>query len=255
MSKVFKVIFEDYDCKMLRHIEGRRYHLINVIDFAYNCGESEAKECGKWAVELKEIDLDLLTDKQINEVMRYIGQDTDPDPNMNDEWLVDACADYGCAAPLFQGQGNNRGKLIAQAKKESRELDDPAKHEEAMNKPVNAIGSTAREFGQGDFTSAMIRGAMQNDPSAKLMLKIHGAKDDDIAALQKVNVRTAVVNQIAINKIPSDDPLAYMAGFMDGQANREKPAPTKELAPAYLEGYRHAIAVRLGEVEKPTWIK
>ena len=251
----FKIIFEDYDCKMLRHVEGRRYHLIHVIDVDYSIGEAEAKECGKWAVDLKEIDLDLLTDKQINEVLRFIGQDTTPDPRMNDEWMVDACADYGCAAPLFQGQGNNRGKLIAQAKRESRELDDPIKHEAAMDRPVNAIGSTAREFGQGDFTSAMLRGASQGDPKAKLMLKIHGAKDEDINALQGQALQQAVVNQIAINKIPSDDPLAYMMGFMDGQNNREKPAPTNELAPAYLEGYRHAIAVRLGEAEKPTWIK
>jgi hypothetical protein len=184
---------------------------------------------------------------------------------MNDEWLAEACFDYGSFAPMFSGQGPNRGKLIAQAKRESRELDDPIKHEAAMDRPVNAIGSTAREFGQGDFQSAMIRGAMQGKPEAKLMLKIYGANDEQINALQgqtqqaprtiEQALQQAPVQQIALGQIPSDDPLAYMAGFMDGQNNREKPAPTNELAPAYLEGYRHAIAVRLGEAEKPTWIK
>ena len=251
----FKITYDDVNTKMLRHIEGRRYHGIEVTDMIDACGENEVSKENKWAVDLKEIDLDLLTDKQINEVLRFIGQDTNPDPRMNDEWMVDSCADYGCAAPLFQGQGNNRGKLIAQAKRESRELDDPIKHEAAMDRPVNAIGSTAREFGQGDFQSAMIRGAMQGKPEAKLMLRIYGANDEQINALQGQALQQAPVNQIAINKIPSDDPLAYMMGFMDGQNNREKPMPTDELAPAYLEGYRHGVSVRLGEAEKPTWIK
>ena len=44
-----------------------------------------------------------------------------------------------------------------------------------LEKPVNRIGSSAREFMTGDFTSAMQRGCESGDPSARLMAKMHGA--------------------------------------------------------------------------------
>lgn len=49
-----------------------------------------------------------------------------------------------------------------------------------MNSPVNAIGTTAREFQRGDLDSAVIRGLREGDKNCWLMARIQGCKAEDL---------------------------------------------------------------------------
>ena len=66
---------------------------------------------------------------------------------------------------------------MRQAKAESRRLSaSPEAYEQAMDRPVNKLGSTAREYAAGDILSATLRGLDSGDPDARfraeLMLKM-----------------------------------------------------------------------------------
>jgi hypothetical protein len=45
-------------------------------------------------------------------------------------------------------------------------------YEDRMDRPVNGIGSTAREFAVGDISSPILRGICEGDPRAELMAKM-----------------------------------------------------------------------------------
>ena len=90
--------------------------------------------------------------------------------------------DYGgSTAPLGDWGGNNYRKLLRVARRESRKIqEDNSYYEEKMNSPVNAIGSTAREFQRGDFDSAIVRGLYKGDKKCWLMARIKGCKAEDL---------------------------------------------------------------------------
>jgi len=143
---------------------------------------------------------------------------------------------------------------MKEARAESLACSEDTNHyEEKMDRPVNAIGSTARELGSGDIYSAVNRGCRQGKPEAQIMAKMYGVPTEAIEAV-KGNLQTAPVYRIQLNKIPSSDPIAYMAGFTDAVSGQGKAASTKDLAPAYLEGYRLGSAVKTGNEPKPEWI-
>ncbi len=73
--------------------------------------------------------------------------------------LVEACIQYGLGAPLETFTGKSRPRNIrAEAKRYASEcMKDHAMLDERLDRPVNAIGSTAREYGRGDVTTALFR--------------------------------------------------------------------------------------------------
>jgi hypothetical protein len=88
--------------------------------------------------------------------------------------LVEACIQYGLGAPLetFTGKSHPR-RIRAKAVRFAYEcMKDRTKVNTLLDRPVNAIGSTAREYGQGDVTSALLRGPV--DATKSLMRKMHG---------------------------------------------------------------------------------
>ena len=99
--------------------------------------------------------------------------------------LVLSVSDYGCYIPMGNWSGNNYKHLLSRAKDESRCLQGEDYHEQQLERPVNKIGSTAREYGQGDFISAMIRGIANDDQDAKIMGKIHGLNESDINEIKQ----------------------------------------------------------------------
>jgi hypothetical protein len=180
--------------------------------------------------------------------------------------FAEMCHQYGHKAPLDSWTGGRVRKerwdssdcpreLLRAAKRRSRELDDPRERMEALSKPVNAIGSTALEYMQGDIHSAMERGVRKGDPKAKLMAKIHGASDENIAVVEAAGPESGRVARITMGKVPSDDPLAYTMGFMSGRSGAPLDANRDELAEAYIEGYQHGTKVRLGEEPQPDWAR
>jgi len=90
------------------------------------------------------------------------------------DWTKAEClARYGAAAPLFGLAGTNAHHILRTAKREALHLltDDEA-YAERMAAPVNKIGSTAREYRDGDIQSGVLRGVAAGDREAELMLKL-----------------------------------------------------------------------------------
>ncbi len=268
----FKITLDDTDTKAIRKVEGRRFHCIELTDLVDACGENDADQMGgKFNVELREVDLDTMPDQQINSALRSCGWILTDGQITNeydgsevgtikqtDEILAECCADYGCAAPLFSNIGNNRGKLYCEARAESYRLSkNNEAYEAQMNRPVNALGSTAREYGQGDLNSALVRGIQNDNPNAKIMAKMYGASEETIQQVATAPVSQGFACKANLHKAPSTDPLAYMMGYLDAMAGRGKPVTTDddEIAPEYFNGYKTGVAVKAGDMQKPEWIK
>jgi hypothetical protein len=147
------VNWTDYGGNWARHIEGTRYHVIRF----HNCEEWGDGATG-YHVDLREVDL---TNPQLERAMQGCGPDAtnNGDPlDWSDEYgdplprlaLVAALADSGAPAPLWQDGGTNAHKLLRAARAESRMLArDAAALEERMDRSVNAIGTSARNYGLG----------------------------------------------------------------------------------------------------------
>lgn len=254
----FKVVYEDRDARWMRKIEGRRFHIIHLTDMVDACG-SDAEEA--YEIALKEVDIDVVPLKEMESALRSCGWKMDngivvqehngqivADKDV-DACLVQCLVDYGVSAPLFSKMGNDRGRLFREARKESYLLSsDRDAYEERMQRPVNRLGSTAREFGQGDLQSGLCRAAMGTDPAGKLAAKISGITPEKVQTIP-------IVTRVKLGKIPSDDPIAYYAGFMDAISGSGKGGSDKDLADAYKEGYRMGVSVKSGNEPKPDWFQ
>lgn len=172
VASVFRFLTGDVDYlayggKWYRKVADTRYHVIELTNMWEATGD---KSISQYDVELSEIDI---TCPQLKTAMHSCGPD-DEELQDNELVKVEALSSYGAGAPLGSWGGSNARKLIAEARSESRELDDPDKYEAAMSRPVNRLGSTAREYAAGDFDSAIRRGVERDDPAAKIMAKIGG---------------------------------------------------------------------------------
>jgi hypothetical protein len=92
--------------------------------------------------------------------------------------IVEACIQYGYGAPLESFTGNVRPRSIrAEARRYAESLmRDGATLRERLARPVNAIGSTASEYGRGDIDSALYRGPV--DTAKGIVRKMHGIPED-----------------------------------------------------------------------------
>ena len=275
---LWRTHIEDTHSLYSREVEPRRFHFIAVTDMDDACGRDNEGQ-PPFVVELYEVDLDAISPETIASSLRSCGWEKFEDKDgsgwqQNGDvlpedplWIAEMCHQYGAHAPLDSWTGGRVRKehwessncpreLLRAAKRRSRELDDPGERAEALMKPVNKIGSTALEYMQGDIHSAMERGVRAGDASAKLMAKIHGVKDETIAAVEAQGPRSgAAVASINLHKIPTDDPLAYSMGYMSGVAGGVLEPNREELAQAYIDGYQLGTRVRLGEEPKPEWVR
>jgi hypothetical protein len=88
--------------------------------------------------------------------------------------VVECCIQYGLGAPLETFTGNKYPERIrAQARRYAEEcMRDSTLLQDRLARPVNAIGSTAAEYGRGDIDSALHRGP--SDAAKQLMRQLHG---------------------------------------------------------------------------------
>ena len=222
----------DYGGTNARHIGKRQFQFVELIDFLDATGELlNGKH--KYCVELRLVDLDAITEDQINSAVSYVGMDRAGSPT--DSMLADACNEYGCHAPLGSWSGNNAHKLLRLAYAEANRLANDEALETALNKPVNAIGSTAQEFMRGDFASAIQRGCESGSPDARIMAKMHGA------------------TQQAIDDARPNDFLPYVFGYMAGLNGGSKETDP-DTAPEYFRGYERGANVKSGKAPAPSWI-
>lgn len=156
----------DYGGRWARHIEGTRYHVIRFE----NCSEWGDGATG-YHCDLQEVDTtnplwpDAVRSCDV-ELGRY-------EPKIQPFVMAEALSTYGAYAPLWQDGGTNAHKLLRAAKAESRLLaTNSAEYEARMDRPVNKIGSTAREYATGDINSAVLRGLGKGDPAAEIMARM-----------------------------------------------------------------------------------
>lgn len=266
-KKLWRTHWEDTNALYSREVEPRRFHFIEVTDMDDACGRDNAGQ-PPFVVELSEVDLDAISEKTIEGAKQCCGWEREDDKPWEPIALAEMCHQYGAKAPLESWTGGRVRKdswdssncpreLIRNAKRRSRELDDPAERTEALMRPVNKLGSTALEYMQGDMHSAMVRGVRSGDQSAKLMAKMHGASEEKIATIEQLGPgpSSAPMSRITLGKVPSSDPLAFAMGFMSAIAGSPLDSNREELAQAYIAGYQLGTKVRLGEEPQPEWVR
>jgi hypothetical protein len=182
ISNVFRFLTGDVDYlayggKWYRKVADTRYHVIELTNMWEATGD---KSVPQYHVSLSEVDI---SSPQLKVAMDSCGPDDD---EPNELVKVDALASYGCKAPLGQWTGGNARKLLSEARSESRSLDDPDAYEAAMSRPVNALGSTAREYAACDIDSAIARGVQRGDANAKIMAKLQGKQSSEQSSADSV---------------------------------------------------------------------
>lgn len=152
----------DYGGVWARQVDATRWF---VLQFA---------NCADWGdtgydVELSEVDTE--ADPQtLARACDCVGLDQDDATPLE---LVAAMHSDGAKAPLYSQAGTNAHQLVRAARREARVLiADSDVYRARMDRPVNAIGSTAREYQAGDIRSAVLRGVSEGDPRAEIMLRM-----------------------------------------------------------------------------------
>lgn len=222
----------DYGGKNMRHTTGKQFQFVELINMDEACGRDNDGQ-PKYVVELRMVDLNALSDSTIKSALNCCGQDGRDLPNMA---VAECCDSYGAHAPLESYSGNNARKLLRQAYRAANEYLDSSALESALEKPVNKIGSSAREFMNGDFMPAIQRGCESGDVGARIMAKMHG------------------VEQSAIDDVRPADWLPYVMGYMAAMAGGTKETDP-DTAQEYFRGYERGQNVKAGKCPAPSWIQ
>ena len=140
------VNWQDYGGCWARHISGTRYHVIRFE----NCRDWGDGATG-YHCDLSEVDT---SNPQLAAAQRSCGDDGTE--NESHPFAQVYCLHaYGAHAPLWQDSGTRVRELIRAAKRESRLLaTNGAEYEERMDRPVNAIGTSARNYGLGKILAS-----------------------------------------------------------------------------------------------------
>lgn len=191
--------WEDHGGSWYRKVSASRFHVVSIFNWEVETGEDNG-----YNVELSEVDTDDL--KRARDGLSSCGYEMDEAGSIyvpysgdvlceaDDEKrrrliLCECMHGYGSKAYLEDLNGEDFKPLFAQVAERSNELvADPEVYEAAMNKPVNALGSTARELQQGDINSAMMRGLNRGDQGAEIMAVMHYGRDnlDQVKELAKL---------------------------------------------------------------------
>jgi len=181
--------WEDHGGVWYRKVSASRFHVVRIFNWEVETGEGEG-----WHIDLLEVDTDDL--ENAKKALSSWGYAMERDGTIFCEHGGDILADkdqeetrrlilcesmqgYGCYAPLGDWDGDPFEPLFKCAAELSNELcGDEEAYERAMNRPVNKIGSTAREYQKGDLDSAMMRGISRGDQSAEIMAIMHYGREN-----------------------------------------------------------------------------
>lgn len=142
------VDWQGHGGRWARHIEGTRYHVIRFE----NCEDWGDGATG-YHCDLQEVTID---NPQLDAAYRSVDLHADEVAEhgmpARDLMKVEALSSYGAYSPLWQEASGNSWALIRAAKRESRLLaTDSAEYEDRMDRSVNAIGTSARDYGLGNY--------------------------------------------------------------------------------------------------------
>jgi len=157
-----------YGGKWIKRIDDSRYHVVELVNMEYVLGEQEASATGaKYNVMLSEVNLEI---GDLNSAMASCGIDCETfDSDLIGYVLAERLHNYGYMAPLGDWSGNNAHMILKEARSESRRLiADYEYYDCMMERTVNLLGSTAREYQAGDFESAIARGLFMRNRDCKI---------------------------------------------------------------------------------------
>lgn len=174
----------------------RTFQFVELTNMDEACGRDNEGQ-PRYVVELALVDLNAIPAEELESARKSCGWEGAAD---NDAALAEMVYQYGLRAPLGSWSGNNAGKLLRAAKSEARALLDADRLADQLDKPVNAIGSTASEFMRGDINSAMVRGIEAGDQSARIMGKMHGLTDAEMNAAALKSATVVVLKQSDIRR-------------------------------------------------------
>ena len=217
--KKWTVLQDNDDFLEVKYLGGRKYLVLEVLDLKAHTGE------GEFCVDLALVDLDAVGAATIRSAMECYGCEDDEPEEL---YLVEMLHGYGSKAPLFSAEAGGRVVARRLGRSEASKLDIDA----AMDRPVNALGSTAREYMNGDFQSAVYRGVQEGRQDARIMSKLYGVDPDEHIV----------------------DRLPFMMGFLAGKAGQANEA-NEDYSPHYTSGWERGQRVARGEASPPSWIK
>lgn len=146
----------DYGGKWIRQVGSRAFQVVELINMEDACGDASQ---GRYSVDLSLIGLDVIPPETIASALRSCGFSTGgAEEPLSDVAIAEACHGYGAKAPLDSWMGNNAHKMLREARKAANSYQRSAVLlASALDRPVNQIGSTAREYMTGDLDSAVHR--------------------------------------------------------------------------------------------------
>jgi hypothetical protein len=184
-DKVFSFLsgdmcWEDHGGAWYRKVSPSKFHVVRILNWMVETGEGSG-----YNVHLVEVDTD--DEERLKSSLESCGYSIDDDGAVYVPYSGDVLSKpsdeetrrlifcecmngHGAYAPLEDENGEEFEPLFAQMVERSDELvRDPEAYEEAMNRTVNKLGSTAREYQEGDINSAMLRGIHRGDTGAEIM--------------------------------------------------------------------------------------
>jgi hypothetical protein len=187
------VSWDDYGGKWARRAHDGSWYVIEFTNMYDACGEGECKRDGQaqYVCEVSRVDLADLNAEQIASALRCVGLRQNAgyiygdggdeiacqatDAKRFECVLVEACASYGCKQPLDSFSGDMRpANVRADARRAAETLmRDASALEAELDRPVNRMGSTAREYARGEILPALGRMADDN-PTKQIMGKMIG---------------------------------------------------------------------------------
>jgi hypothetical protein len=151
----------------------------NMIDAA---GERAAVDMKiRYECSVFRVDLGALPEAKKQAVLESFSFRESWDEAAEEAAIVYGLVGDGCASPLHDEQSwNYPDRVRAAAKREADAImNDYDKRERLLDKPFNAIGTTAREVGQDDLLAGLRRHAQnpgaEPDPKKDLMLRLQTA--------------------------------------------------------------------------------
>lgn len=128
--------------------------------------------------DVKRLDLTEIPESELKSALDCCSLDLEEImPQYQEAVLVECCISYGLGAPLESFTGSKYpARIRANARRYAEEcMRNDALLESRLDRPVNAIGSTAREYGVGDIRSAMYEDRPGTDPKIMHILRrMHG---------------------------------------------------------------------------------
>jgi hypothetical protein len=185
--------WDEYGGKWARRARDGSWYVIDFTNMYDACGEDECKQDGQaqYVCEVSRVDLADLDAEQIVSALRCVGfrqnagyiysdQGDEVACQATDERryelvLVEACVSYGCKQPLESFSGDVRPSNVRADARRAAEvlMRDASALATRLDRPVNRMGSTAREYARGEILPALGRLA-DDDPTKRIMSKMLG---------------------------------------------------------------------------------